>query len=134
MQEQTSSPTTTLPSEKQALTCQHCGHGKLHVIDEGPDPIFGVLGMTRQTLLCDYPECGKLTYLSHLTAPWAKASRPVYRLSRVACVACIVTLAALALLPAEHMTRTTLGGHAEHLIAYLGTALATGVALHYRLD
>jgi hypothetical protein len=32
----------------------------LELIDERPDPIFGVLGMTCQTLKCDFLECGKL--------------------------------------------------------------------------
>jgi hypothetical protein len=41
-------------------TCQCCGQGKLELIDERPDPIFGVLGMTCQTLKCDFLECGKL--------------------------------------------------------------------------
>ena len=26
-------------------TCERCGQGKLGLIDERPDPIFGVLGM-----------------------------------------------------------------------------------------
>ena len=42
-------------------TCQCCGQGKLELIDERPDPIFGLLGMTCQTLKCDFLECGKLT-------------------------------------------------------------------------
>jgi hypothetical protein len=42
-------------------TCECCGQGKLGLIDERPDPIFGVLGMTCQTLKCDFLECGKLT-------------------------------------------------------------------------
>jgi hypothetical protein len=29
--------------------------------DERPDSIFGALGMTSQTLKCDFLECGKLT-------------------------------------------------------------------------
>ena len=42
-------------------TCECCGQGRLELIDERPDPIFGVLGMTCQTLKCDFLECGKLT-------------------------------------------------------------------------
>jgi hypothetical protein len=42
-------------------TCEWCGQGKLELIDERPDAIFGVLGMTWQTLKCDRLECGKLT-------------------------------------------------------------------------
>ena len=42
-------------------TCECCGQGKLELIGERPDPIFGVLGMTCQTLKCDFLECGKLT-------------------------------------------------------------------------
>jgi hypothetical protein len=44
-------------------TCECCGQGKLELIDERPDPIFAVLGMTRQTLKCDFLECGKLTII-----------------------------------------------------------------------
>ena len=45
------------------LTCTWCGNGKLHLIDETPDPIFGTLGVSRQTLRCDDPACGKLTVI-----------------------------------------------------------------------
>jgi hypothetical protein len=41
-------------------TCRCCGQGRLELIDERPDPIFGALGMTCQTLRCDFLECGKL--------------------------------------------------------------------------
>lgn len=47
---------------------------------------------------------------------------------RAAAIGCIVTLPILAWLPATILTRTGLGGHAEHLIAYLGTAIVIGVA------
>ena len=40
---------------------------------------------------------------------------------------CIIALMALAWLPEEVMRRTTLGGHAEHFIAYLGTATIMGL-------
>ena len=43
-------------------------------------------------------------------------------------MSCIVVLAALAWLPAGAMTRTSLGGHAEHFAAYFGTALLMGLA------
>jgi VanZ family protein len=42
-------------------------------------------------------------------------------------IGCIIALATLAWLPANVMTRTTLGGHAEHFIAYLGTAISMGL-------
>ena len=48
---------------KSRQTCQRCERGKLDLIDERPDPIFGALGMTCQTLRCDAPECGKLTFI-----------------------------------------------------------------------
>jgi hypothetical protein len=41
-------------------TCECCGRGKLDLVDERPDPNFGVLG-TCQTLKCDFRECGALT-------------------------------------------------------------------------
>jgi hypothetical protein len=44
-------------------TCECCGQGKLELVDERPDPIFGVLGITLQTLKCDFLECGKLITL-----------------------------------------------------------------------
>ena len=48
-------------NEPTEPTCECCGQGKLELIDERPDAIFGVLGMTWQTLKCDRRECGKLT-------------------------------------------------------------------------
>jgi VanZ family protein len=48
-------------------------------------------------------------------------------LLRAAFIGCIIALATLAWLPAKFMTRTTLGGHAEHFIAYLGTAIILGL-------
>jgi VanZ family protein len=51
-------------------------------------------------------------------------------LGRAAFIACIIALASLSWLPAEAMTRTRLGGHAEHFIAYLGTAIVMGLAFH----
>lgn len=49
-------------------------------------------------------------------------------LRRLAFVSCTIVLAMLAWLPAQAMTRTSLGGHAEHLIAYLATTIAMGLA------
>jgi VanZ family protein len=40
---------------------------------------------------------------------------------------CIIALMTLAWLPEKAMTRTILGGHAEHFIAYLGTATIMGL-------
>jgi hypothetical protein len=45
----------------------------------------------------------------------------------VAFIACIASLAALAWLPAGAVTRTALGGHAEHFVAWLGTAIVMGL-------
>lgn len=47
---------------------------------------------------------------------------------RAAALGCFVVLAALAWLPAGAMTRTALGGHAEHFVAYMGTILLMGLA------
>lgn len=47
---------------------------------------------------------------------------------RAAFIGCTIALATLAWLPAQAMTRTSLGGHAEHFIAYLGTAIMAGLA------
>jgi VanZ family protein len=53
--------------------------------------------------------------------------RPLSVFLRAAFIGCIIALATLAWLPANVMTRTTLGGHAEHFIAYLGTAIVMGL-------
>jgi VanZ family protein len=47
---------------------------------------------------------------------------------KAAFIGCVIALGALAWLPANAMMRTTLGGHAEHLIAYLCTATVMGFA------
>ena len=49
-------------NDRPTSTYECCGQGKLDLIDERPDPIFGVLGITCQTLKCDFLECGKLTF------------------------------------------------------------------------
>ncbi len=46
---------------------------------------------------------------------------------RTAFFGCIIALATLAWLPEKLMTRTVLGGHAEHFIAYLGTTIIMGL-------
>jgi hypothetical protein len=50
-----------LSFQENRPTCAFCGRGRLLLIAEKPDPDFGILGMLRQTLKCDSPECGKLT-------------------------------------------------------------------------
>ena len=57
-----------------------------------------------------------------------RSKGPMLVFLRVAAIGCIVALAILALLPAPIVMRTELGGHAEHLIAYLGTAIVIGLA------
>ena len=47
---------------------------------------------------------------------------------RIAFFGCIVLLAALSLLPAMVMTRTSVGGPLEHVVAYQGTAIVMGLA------
>src|SRR6267154_2446349 len=46
---------------------------------------------------------------------------------RTAFFGCIIALVTLAWLPEKLMTRTVLGGHAEHFIAYLGTTILMGL-------
>ena len=55
--------------------------------------------------------------------------RPLVAFRNAAVIGCIIALATLSWLPASVMTRTTLGGHAEHLIAYLGTTMVLGMAV-----
>lgn len=47
---------------------------------------------------------------------------------RIAFPGCLALLAALSWLPAQVMTRTTLGGSLEHVVAYLGTAIVMALA------
>ena len=56
------------------------------------------------------------------------AKNPLSILLPAAFIGCIVALMTLAWLPEEVMRRTTLGGHAEHFIAYLGTSTIMGLA------
>jgi len=60
-QEELHAAAAKLSPRSSRPTCECCGQGKLGLIDERPDPIFGVLGMTCQTLKCDFLECGELT-------------------------------------------------------------------------
>jgi VanZ family protein len=46
----------------------------------------------------------------------------------IAAWSCIVALAVLSLIPKDHMLRTGFGGHIEHILAYLGTALVVASA------
>ena len=55
------------------------------------------------------------------------AKNPLSILLPAAFIGCIIALMTLAWLPEEVMRRTTLGGHAEHFIAYLGTATIMGL-------
>ena len=59
--------------------------------------------------------------------PEILAKNPLSVLLRVAFIGCVVALMTLAWLPEKAMTRTILGGHAEHFIAYLGTAIIMGL-------
>jgi VanZ family protein len=45
---------------------------------------------------------------------------------------CIVAIAILSLLPADYLMRTDLGGHAEHVLAYAGTAFISTLAWRRR--
>jgi len=51
---------------------------------------------------------------------------PLSTLGKAALIGCVIALAVLAWAPAHSMTRTPLGGHAEHLIAWLATAMVMG--------
>lgn len=43
-------------------------------------------------------------------------------LVRLIATICVVVIAVLSLVPKQHLQRTELGGHLEHVIAYAGTA------------
>ena len=59
--------------------------------------------------------------------PEKLTEKPLSFFLRAAFLGCIIALATLAWLPAKAITRTILGGHAEHFIAYLGTAIIMGL-------
>jgi len=46
---------------------------------------------------------------------------------------CVIALAPLSLLPGDELVRTSLGGHAEHGIAYAGTAFVSSLAYPARV-
>ena len=54
--------------------------------------------------------------------------RPLSVLLRTAFIGCIIVLAVLAWLPGTIIARTMLGGHSEHFVAYLVTAISMGLA------
>lgn len=66
-----------------------------------------------------------------MTSVSSSVPRPIERalfVFRIAIlIGCTSVLAALAWLPPRAVTRTVLGGHAEHLLAYLGTAIVLGL-------
>ena len=53
---------------------------------------------------------------------------PLSTLGKAALAGCAVALEILAWAPSQAMTRTSLGGHAERFVAYLGTAMVFGLA------
>jgi hypothetical protein len=64
--------------------------------------------------------------LRKVKMPENLAKDPLSVLLRAGFIGCIIAHVTLAWLPEKVMTRTILGGHAEHFIAYLGTATITG--------
>ena len=50
-----------LSREEKQPVCTRCGKGRLVLIEETPDPNFGILGMVQQTLKCDCADCGEVT-------------------------------------------------------------------------
>lgn len=57
----------------------------------------------------------------------------IHLVLRAATWACVGALALLSLLPADEMVRTSMGGLAEHAIAYAGTALMSALAYPARV-
>jgi hypothetical protein len=54
----------TIPLEdRERRTCDRCGIGILTLVDERPHPLFGILGMTLQTLQCDQPTCAQRVFI-----------------------------------------------------------------------
>ena len=56
-----------------------------------------------------------------------KIEKPLSALLRASFIGCLLMLAVLAWLPGAVMTRTMLGTHSEHFVAYLGTAISMGL-------
>lgn len=57
-----------------------------------------------------------------------KNEKPLSVLLRASFFGCLFILALLAWLPGAVMTRTMLGTHSEHFVAYLGTSISMGMA------
>ena len=64
--------------------------------------------------------------------PEKLGKNPLPVLLRAAFFGCIIALATLAWLPEKLITRTVLGGHAEHFIAYLGATIIMGLTFRKR--
>lgn len=47
-----------LAAATKGEVCPKCRSGRMRVVDEKPDPIFRVHGISLQTLACDEPSCG----------------------------------------------------------------------------
>jgi VanZ family protein len=69
----------------------------------------------------------QITQVATLHRSWMET--PLSTLGKAALAGCVIALAILAWAPAHAMTRTPLGGHAEHFVAYLGTAIVFGLTL-----
>ena len=54
-------------------------------------------------------------------------------LAKAVLAGCIIALAMLAWTPAHGMPRTALGGHAEHFVAWLGTATVIGLVSRIKM-
>ena len=61
-----------------------------------------------------------------------KIEKPLSILLRISFFGCLFILALLAWLPGSVMTRTMLGTHSEHFVAFLGTAISMGLAFQRR--
>jgi hypothetical protein len=47
--------------EDGSFNCPLCRRGTLHLVEERPHPLYGVLGVTEIVLWCDAADCGQVT-------------------------------------------------------------------------
>jgi VanZ family protein len=83
--------------------------------------------LTAEQVQCLLKETGKTTLHRFLI------EKPLVVARKAAFIGCIIALGVLSWLPANAFTRTTYGGHAEHLVAYLGAAIIMGFSAQTRL-
>jgi hypothetical protein len=54
-----------IEAQSSGEACPMCGAGRMKMIAEVPDPVFGDMGVLQQTFQCQEPECGHERKIQH---------------------------------------------------------------------